>query len=894
GTSAKSGIYSLRNRPAGAGYELVAHDEFVWNSLVPDVDLATDGSIFFADWHEGWPKSNKGRLYRASFPEVIADPVVKETAKLLAEGMTKRSEAELLALLSHRDMRVRQEAQFELAARGSKQALVNHALNTKETLPRLHALWALDILQRKSLVNYDDLEKLRSLLNDRDDEVRAQTVRLMGNWRLVALRGHLPSLVNDASPRVRAAAIKATGQVTLSWGGSNQGLQAIRRNVEQKLQDTVGVPSTDTRLYEPLFEAPISALKANSGRDLLIQHAAVSGLEAMLRLSKFDTSVADRYATNNSNLVRLVGLVAARRMENDWVARFLSDSDPLLVLEAARAINDVPITNALPALAECAQSAKLDALLKQFAAISVVGQAPTPVTVRQAPTPAEVAGGGARATTTTAAGTAVPILDVRADQPLPWTNAPIDQLTPMLLRVVNANFRVGTPESAQRLAAVATRTDLSDLIRSEALHGLATWANPHPRDRIVGTYRPLPARDPAPARDALAAVLTNLLAFQPPPPLTAEQQEKIRQMMAADPDFRPLDTRWTTSVPEPVLLEASRSLAQLKPPGCVDALFRVVASRAPAGARAGALRSLAEVVTTNFTSPVQLRLRENRYEVENPAGDPAVAEAYWKLGTALSLASRDQNEVLRLAASKLGAELNPGDAAGQLASKLSSSSVAEQQSAYVSLGDLKSDSADALLAEALDKLMKREIANEVMLDLVEAAAKRNSPAVKTRLAEYEGWKLPKDHLSPYREVLFGGDAARGKKIFYENAAVACTRCHQISGDGGGNAGPKLDGLASRATREHLLESVVFPNQQVTEGFETAIVTLKNGQSYAGVVRTETPDTVVIISPEEGDVTLKKNEIVSREKGLSGMPDGFGQLLTRQELRDVVEFLGSLK
>ena len=48
------------------------------------------------------------------------------------------------------------------------------------------------------------------------------------------------------------------------------------------------------------------------------------------------------------------------------IAQFLSDPDPLLVLEASRAINDVPITNAMPALAALAEPAKLNPLLQQF------------------------------------------------------------------------------------------------------------------------------------------------------------------------------------------------------------------------------------------------------------------------------------------------------------------------------------------------------------------------------------------------------------------------------------------------------------------------------------------------------------------------------------------------
>ena len=137
-------------------------------------------------------------------------------------------------------------------------------------------------------------------------------------------------------------------------------------------------------------------------------------------------------------------LLALRRTSHSYVSNYLSDPDPLLVLEAARAINDVPITHALPALAELAEPARLNALLKQFAALDPEYSNPNI-------DPAGAAG----------------IRDVRADQPLPWTNAPVDHLTPMLLRVVNANFRVASPERATRLPAFAARTDLPVLLRPE-------------------------------------------------------------------------------------------------------------------------------------------------------------------------------------------------------------------------------------------------------------------------------------------------------------------------------------------------------------------------------------------------------------------------------------------
>jgi quinoprotein glucose dehydrogenase len=522
--------------------------------------------------------------------------------------------------------------------------------------------------------------------------------------------------------------------------------------------------------------------------------------------------------------VRMAALLSHRILADTEVSHHLSDASPALVLEAARAINDVPIPSAFPTLAALAEASKLDPLLQKFSAWKT--------------------GGSDNASTESS----VAIRDVRADQPLPWGTAPIDQLTPMLLRVVNANFREGSPASAERLASLALRSDLSDLIRSEALHALGTWAAPHPRDRIVGTYRPLPARDAAPARAALERILPRLIAA-----------ESSRRAPAQE-------TASSSSPAVSLLGAAAEAITELRLTQAAPQLGALVhnAGIPPAG-RVAALRAFIRVSTDKS-----------------------------QVADLLKFSAADSTEAVRLEASKLNAELNPNDAAGQLAAKLASGSLAEQQSAFASLGTLKSDAADALLAEWMDKLMKREVANEVMLDLVEAAGKRNATAVKSRLEAYGKWKLPQDHLTPYRETLNGGDAARGRKIFYENAAVACTRCHHIGNDGGGNAGPVLDGLASRQPREYLLESIVFPNKQIAQGFETAMISMKNGAAYAGVLKRETDSTVVLLSPEDGEVTLKKSDIASRDKGLSGMPEGLGQQLSRQDLRDVIEFLGTLK
>jgi hypothetical protein len=49
------------------------------------------------------------------------------------------------------------------------------------------------------------------------------------------------------------------------------------------------------------------------------------------------------------------------------------------------------------------------------------------------------------------------------------------------------------------------------------------------------------------------------------------------------------------------------------------------------------------------------------------------------------------------------------------------------------------------------------------------------------------------------------------------------------------------------------------------------------------------------SPEDGGlIRIRKTEVTSRRAGLSAMPEGSAQFLSKRELRDLVEYLASLK
>ena len=85
-----------------------------------------------------------------------------------------------------------------------------------------------------------------------------------------------------------------------------------------------------------------------------------------------------------------------------------------------------------------------------------------------------------------------------------------------------------------------------------------------------------------------------------------------------------------------------------------------------------------------------------------------------------------------------------------------------------------------------------------------------------------------------------------------------------------------------------------PNATIAAGYENVRLELKDDTELSGTVQREDDTELVLNTVENGTVAVKKAEIRDRHKGLSSMPEGFADLLTPRELRDLVEYLASLK
>jgi putative membrane-bound dehydrogenase-like protein len=135
----------------------------------------------------------------------------------------------------------------------------------------------------------------------------------------------------------------------------------------------------------------------------------------------------------------------------------------------------------------------------------------------------------------------------------------------------------------------------------------------------------------------------------------------------------------------------------------------------------------------------------------------------------------------------------------------------------------------------------------------------------------------------------GGDVARGRTVF-NSARAACLSCHAI-GYIGGRIGPDLTKIGQVRGERDLLEAVVFPSASFARGYEPVEIRTRSGEVHAGLLRTDGADEVVVGSAAGTDTHVPRRNVAAIEPGtISLMPSGYADLLTRQELADLLAFL----
>ncbi len=130
-----------------------------------------------------------------------------------------------------------------------------------------------------------------------------------------------------------------------------------------------------------------------------------------------------------------------------------------------------------------------------------------------------------------------------------------------------------------------------------------------------------------------------------------------------------------------------------------------------------------------------------------------------------------------------------------------------------------------------------------------------------------------------------GSAKRGQAIF---VARQCAKCHQ---QGGRNAGPRLEGIASRFSRDDVFRAILYPHENVPDRYRATTVVTDDGELFSGTIVYESTDGILLADSAGEVVRIEAGKIEQRElSDKSLMPTGLLDGASDQEVADLWEFL----
>ncbi len=259
------------------------------------------------------------------------------------------------------------------------------------------------------------------------------------------------------------------------------------------------------------------------------------------------------------------------------------------------------------------------------------------------------------------------------------------------------------------------------------------------------------------------------------------------------------------------------------------------------------------------------------------------------------LAGANEAESIRAAAVTSLIPLDTGNAAKLAVTWLASSKEIGQQGAVINAFLQHKGGPDVLASALVDQKLPEDAA-KVALRIITGSG-RQEPKLTDALSKSGGiTNMPKKLAKEEMEALVNtikdqGDAAHGERIF-RRAELNCLKCHAIGG-AGGKVGPDLVSIGASAQVDYLVDSILDPNKNVKEGYQSVVVTTDQGKVLTGIKLRQTDTDLLLRDVEDREFGVPLKSIDELSNGSSLMPVGLVDKLTKSELIDLVRFMSEL-
>lgn len=399
---------------------------------------------------------------------------------------------------------------------------------------------------------------------------------------------------------------------------------------------------------------------------------------------------------------------------------------------------------------------------------------------------------------------------------------------PLMRRVLSASQRVGGEKELNEVLAYISKNNASQTLKLEAIAIVGTWAKPSLVDRVDGRFRGEVTREAGLIKEKSKAALISALN---------NSNAAIR-------------------------VEAAKAMGKLNLEDAGEALLAHVKTDPAGEVKVESLRALDRMKAKELSEAISAAMNDASQEVR--VGGLAL----------LSETEIAADQKVSLLMDIIQKRTNP-----------------EKQTALLTLGNMENS---ASLTE-WDTILKDFEANKLptvtWIELEEAIEATGSEELQNRLSALLDDKAGDEPWKRFSGALAEGSVRAGRSIFFQNQTAQCIRCHAYD-DMGGNAGPRLNGVANRLSREDLLIALVEPSHRLSPGYGFVTLELENGETVTGTVMADSEQSVTVKVGSEPEKTYQASEIKSKKLAPSSMPN-MGDLLSKREIRDLVSFLSVL-